>query len=305
VAEAELKIVTGALSYTGGYIARELVRRGHAVRALTGHPRRASPLRGRIETAPYAFDNPAALRASLSGATTLFNTYWVRFPYRGQNFDTAVADTRVLIDAARDAGIRRIVHISVTNPSLDSRYSYFRGKARVERMIDESALSYAIIRPSLIFGVDDVLINNIAWLLRRFPVFAVPGDGSYRVQPVYAGDVAALAADCDQSARNEIIDAVGSEVFTFDDFVGRIAAAISSRAARLHVPPLLARVLIGLIGAALHDVLLTRDEMYGLMDELLTSAAAPIGPTRFSTWIEQNASKLGADYVSELDRHFR
>jgi NADH dehydrogenase len=189
----ELSVVTGALGYTGRYIARALFERGARVRTLTAHPSQPNPFGERLEIAPMDFGSPDILAQCLDGASTFYNTYWIRFPYRGATFKTAVENTRTLLRAARKSGVRRIVHISITGAAEDSPLPYFRGKGIVEREIAQSGLAYLILRPTLIFGVEDVLVNNIAWLLRRFPLFTIPGRGDYRVQPVFVADLAALA----------------------------------------------------------------------------------------------------------------
>ncbi len=301
----QLDVVTGAFSYSGKYITRRLLDTGKRVKTLTSHPNRPNPFGRRVSVAPFSFDSPDQLLADLRGATTLFNTYWIRFP-RGQlTFDHAIRNTRTLINAARQAGLRRIVHLSVTNPSEQSSLPYFRGKALIERLIMQSGLSYAIIRPTIIFGPEDILINNIAWLLRRLPVFALPGRGDYPVQPIFAEDLADLALRLAQQQGNIIVDAVGPEVFTFAQCVRLIAHALHRRPAIIHVSPYLMRIFAMLIGPLLGDVLLTRDEIAGLMDGLLISHAPPTAPTRFSDWIRLHAHSLGRRYACELDRHYR
>ncbi len=130
-------------------------------------PRSRSPNRfgKRLSTSPFNFDNPAALARTLEGADTLFNTYWIRFAHGGINHDTAVENLMTLISAAEDAGVRRIVHLSITNATLDSPLPCSRGKARVEDAICQSSMSHAILRPTVIFGREDILQNNIAWML--------------------------------------------------------------------------------------------------------------------------------------------
>ena len=302
---AELDVVTGAFSYTGKYITHRLLANGRRVRTLTGHPDHPDPFGGRGATAPYAFDDPAALTASLRGADTLFNTYWVRFCRGGVTFDQAVGNSRILFRAARNAGVRRIVHTSVTNPSADSQLPYFRGKALVEQALAESGVSYAILRPALLFAPEDVLINNIAWMLRRCPIFAVLGRGDYRLQPIFAEDYADLAVEAARRDEDIIQDAVGPETFTFDELVRLIAEAIGSRAWIVHVRPGLALFLSRLLGMLVGDVVLTRDEADGLMADLLATDAAPVGHTRLSDWLRANADGVGRRYASALSRHFR
>src|SRR5216684_7680454 len=233
----EPEVVTGALGYTGRYITRALFERGARVRTLTAHPSQPNPFGERLEIAPLDFDSPDSLARNLEGVSTLFNTYWIRFPYRGATFETAVANTRTLLRAAQKAGVRRIVHISITGAAEDSPLPYFRGKGIVEREIAQSELSYLILRPTLIFGVEDVLVNNIAWLLRRFPLFAIPGRGDYRVQPVFVADLAAFAVNGASDTDNRIVDAVGPEIYTFRDFVRTLARALGRSAPIVPVPP--------------------------------------------------------------------
>jgi uncharacterized protein YbjT (DUF2867 family) len=297
-------IVTGAFGFTGRAIAGRLLAAGWRVRTLTGLPARLSPFGARVPAAPYRFDDPEALAESLAGAAVLFNTYWIRFPRRRTTFATAVANSEKLVRAAARAGVARIVHVSVSHPGEHSPLAYFRGKAAVEKIIAGSGLSYAILRPTVVFGRGDILINNIAWFLRRFPVFAVPGSGGCRVQPIFVDDLA-QAALATASGKNEIVDCAGPEVFTFDELIAAIAAALGRRARLIHVPPRAALVALGAIGAVMRDVVLTREEIAGLMADLLVAGAHPAAQTRFSDWLEQNGAWLGREYASELGRHFR
>jgi uncharacterized protein YbjT (DUF2867 family) len=303
--ENEFDVVTGASGYTGRYIGRLLFSRGRRVRTLTGHPMRAVPFGDQIEAVPFNFDRPDELKRSLEGADALFNTYWIRFPYAGQTFDTAVANTRVMLDAATAAGVRKFVHISVTKATESSPLPYFRGKAMVETAIRESALGYAIIRPALIFGVEDILLNNIAWMLRRFPFFAIPGRGDYRVQPIFAADLAEIAVNAARDERSVTLDAVGPEIFTFDELVRMIASAVGSKSRIVHVDPRIAVAFAWIVGWFVRDVTLTRDEARGLMTNLLVTDSQPNAATRFSEWLRDNADKIGVAYASELARHFR
>ena len=229
--------VTGAFSYSGKYITRRLLERDEQVITLTGHPDRPDPYDGKVKAYPLNFEDEAGLIASLQGVQTFYNTYWVRFD-RGENTQPrAVENTRTLVKAAVKAGVERIVHISITNPSSDSHLPYFWGKAANEQAVIESGLSYAILRPTVLFGAEDILINNIAWLLRRFPFFAIPGDGGYRLQPVFVDDLAKLAVDVGYTQDNIVWDAVGPDVFTFEELVRLIGKTLGLNRSLLHVPP--------------------------------------------------------------------
>jgi nucleoside-diphosphate-sugar epimerase len=296
--------VTGAFSYSGAAIARELLGAGHRVRTLTGHPGRA-PEGTSIEVRPLDFADPGGLQRSLHGVHTLYNTYWVRFA-RGQlSHQEAVANSRVLFDAAARAGVQRVVHVSITNPSLDSPYPYFRGKAEVEQYLLGTGLPCAIVRPAILFGGAGVLVNNVAWLLRRLPVFAIGGRGDYPVRGIHIGDLARLCAGLGQRADTITLDAVGPQSLTFREMVVAIRAAVGSRAVIVPVPGLLIPALSGALGLVLHDVLLTRDEYQAMAAGLAGSTAPPAGEVVFTDWVREHGPRLGLTYASELDRHFR
>ncbi|MBI3243216.1 MAG: NAD(P)H-binding protein [Chloroflexi bacterium] len=304
----EVHVVTGAFGYTGRYITRRLLARGITVKTLTGHPDRPNPFGDQVSAMPFNFDKPAELTKSLEGASVLYNTYWVRFSHGQNTHERAVANTQTLIRAAEEAGVKRMVHVSIAKPSLDSTLPYYRGKAIMEQTLRESKLSYAILRPTVLFGVEageDVLINNIAWLLRRFPAFAIPGAGGYKLQPIYVEDLADLAVSVGQQSENVVINAVGPEIFTFDELVRLVAKAVNSRAWIVHVPPGLALALAQLISLLVGDVMLTGDEVAGLMGDLLFVDSPPPGQKRLSEWLAQNAKEVGARYASELGRHFK
>ena len=298
-------VVTGAFSFTGKYITQRLLSMGDSVRTLTGRPDDENPFGPQVEAFPFNFDKPRELTDNLRGAKTLYNTYWIRFPHGQVSFDKAVENSQTLITATEEAGIRRIVHISITNPYADSALPYFKGKALVEEAITRSRLSYAIVRPTVIFGLEGILINNIAWLLRRFPMFAIPGSGDYQIQPVFVEDVAEIAVNAGHSNENMVIDAVGPEIYSFDELARLIASWINSRAKIFHVSPRLALVLARLIGSVVRDVVITRDEIDGLMSNLLISKGEPAAPTLFSVWLGQNAEKIGERYISGLERRYR
>jgi NADH dehydrogenase len=246
--------------------------------------------------------------ASLRGATTLYNTYWVRFPHGGTDHDRAVTNSRTLFHAARQAGVERIVHVSITHPSLESPYAYFRGKAEVERALFEVGVPYAVLRPAILFGEGGVLLNNIAWLLRHLPVFGVGGRGDYQIRPIHVDDLAALAVAAGAEpagGASTVIDAVGPERPTFSELVGCIREAVGSRALVLRVPGVLVAPLAGLLGLVLRDVLLTGDEYRAMAAGLADTDGPATGSTSVSEWVQANADGLGRRYANELDRHFR
>jgi len=302
--QGETVVITGAFSYTGKYATRLLLSRGYRVRTLTYHPERANPLGDQVEVFPYNFDHPEQLTQTLSGASTLINTYWVRFPHGHTTFETAVQNTRTLITTAKDAGVGRIVHVSIANPSLESPLGYYRGKAQLEQAVLNSGLSYAILRPTVIFGLEDILINNIAWFVRRFPVFGIPGDGRYAIRPIYVEDMARLIVDAAEQEASTVLDAVGPETFSFEELVRLVAVQAGCPARLIHLPMPLAYVSTLLTGWFVGDVVLTWEEYQGLMGNLLAPEGPPAGETRLSQWLAENHERLGSHYASEVARHY-
>ena len=298
-----LDVVTGAFSYSGSSLARALLQSGRLVRTLTGHPDRA-PAGTAIDVHPLDFDDQLGLVASLSGATTLYNTYWVRFARRTVDHERAVANSRALFHAAQRAGVQRIVHVSITHPSSASPLPYFRGKAMVERALAECDVSYAILRPAILFGGDGVLLNNIAWLLRRLPVFAIGGRGDYRIRGIHVDDLARLCLAKAVETHDSVTDAVGPERPTFTELVGAVRDAVGSRARLLHVPGATVPVFARMLGLALHDVLLTADEYRAMAAGLADTDGPATGPTALSAWLAQHGEGLGLRYANELGRHF-
>jgi uncharacterized protein YbjT (DUF2867 family) len=301
----EVDVVTGAFSYSGAAIAGQLLARGSRVRTLTGHPARA-PAGTPIEVWALDFASPDGLRRSLDGADTLYNTYWVRFARGRVSHEAAVANSRALFAAASAAGVQRIVHISITNPSLTAADSYFRGKAQVEQALAECGVpSYAIARPAVLFGGDGVLLNNIAWLLRRLPIFAIGGGGEYRLRPIHVDDLAALCVDLGARPDTVTVDAVGPESVTFRRLVDAIRTAIGSHSVVVPVPGAAIGALAALLGVALRDTLLTPEEYRSMAAGLADSDAPATGSTSLTEWIGDHGDELGRHYASELDRHFR
>jgi uncharacterized protein YbjT (DUF2867 family) len=301
----QVDVVTGAFSYSGAAIANQLMDRGHRVRTLTGHQGRA-PAATPVEVRPLDFGAPDELRRSLDGAHTLYNTYWVRFPHGEITHEQAVVNSRALFAAAAAAGVQRIVHVSIINPSLTAADSYFRGKAQVEQALAESGVpSHAIARPAILFGRGGVLLNNIAWLLRRLPVFAIGGGGGYRLRPIHVDELARLCVDLGGRTDDVVLDAVGPESVTFRQLVEEIRAAVGSHSLIVPVPSAAIPAFASLLGVVLHDTLLTADEYRSMATGLADSAAPATGVIGVTDWIRDHGDELGRHYASELTLHFR
>lgn len=298
----ELHAVTGAFGYSGKYITRRLLDAGKGVLTLTHSPRRPNPFGNRVRAVPFNFEAPEKLVESLRGVAVLYNTYWVRYNYGGVTQDDAIRNTLALFRAAREAGVERVVHVSITNPSADSPFEYFRGKARLERGLVESGLSHAILRPAILFGKEDILVNNIAWTLRRLPVFGMAGYGRYRLQPIHVDDLARLAVEQGAQRANVVVNAIGPETFEYRELVRMIAQAIGVKRLLVPLPPDMVFAAGWAVGKLMGDVMVTRAEIGGLVAGLLCVEAPPAGTTSLSGWVREHADSLGRRYASELAR---
>ncbi len=300
--KSNIHAVTGAYGYSGKYIAQKLLDRGQQVITLTNSPNRPNPFGEKVRALPYHFDNPEKPAQNLEGVSVLYNTYWVRFNHKLFTHADSVKNTITLFNAAKQAGVERIVHVSITNPSKDSPLEYFSGKAQLEEALIETGLSYAILRPTVLFGKEDILVNNIAWALRRLPIMGVFGNGRYRLQPIYVEDLAQLAVEQGESRENTVINAIGPETFTYKEMVETIAGIIGKKRLILPVPPFVGYLVGKLIGKLVGDVTITREEIDGLMGNLLYVDAPPAGTTKLTQWARQHAATLGKSYTSELAR---
>lgn len=300
---APLDAVTGGFSYSGAAIARALLTHGRRVRTLTGHPERA-PAGSDIDVRPLTFDDAERLRASLTGVDTLYNTYWVRFPHGTTTFEVAVENSRRLFAAAAEAGVRRVVHVSITHPATDSPYAYFRGKAAVERHLLGTGLPHAIVRPAILFGADGVLINNVAWMLRHLPVVAVGGRGTYRVRGIHVDDLARLCVELGAGDADTVADAVGPQSVTFRELIDCVRTAVGSKALVMPVPGWVMPPLTAALGLALRDTLLTSQEYKAMTGGLADSSAPSTGRIVFTDWVAEHGGQLGRHYANEISRHF-
>ncbi len=294
-------LVTGAAGYSGAYVARRLLDSGRGVSTLT---RDIAEVPAPISAFPYRFDAPDDMVEAFRGVDTFYNTYWVRFGRGSFTHDDAVRNSIALVDAAVRAGVRRMVHVSIMNPGLDSPYSYHRGKAQVEDAVRASGMEYAIVRPSVLFGGNDILLNNVAWLLRRLHVFAVPGDGRYPIRPTHVEDLADLMVELGSRSSSMVRNAGGPETFAFGDLVRSIRDAVGTPALVMNLPKATVLPLISVVNRLTGDVTLHREELDALMDGLAACDGPPAGPRRLTDFLSEQAHELGAHYASEVRRNY-
>jgi NADH dehydrogenase len=294
--------VTGAFGFSGKYITAKLLENGINVRTLTSSAKRQNPFGDKVEVLPFNFDKPDQLVESLKGIKVLYNTYWVRFNHTGFKHSEAVDNSIILFEAAKKAGVERIVHTSITNPSVTSEYEYFRGKAILENELLKSGIPHSILRPAVIFGKEDILINNIIWTIRTLPVVAIFGDGKYKFQPIFVEDYAELAINEGKVTGNRTIDAIGPETLSYNEIVKLICKILGKKRILMHVSKGFGVFASKIVGKLVGDIVLTNDELGSLMQGLLCTDSHPAGTTKLSEWIENNKETAGKTYTSELAR---
>ena len=302
--------VTGAWSYLGHHITRELLARGTSVVSLSSRTvPDPDPFQGSVQAKPLVWD-VSELTKSLAGTETLVNTYWVRHDrppigHRGiwTSHAEATRNSCILLNAARAAGVQRVVHISITQPSASSHLTYFRGKALVEEHLVKSGMSYAILRPSCFFGGGDILINNIAWAVRRFPFFLLPRPLGYRIRPMHVADMAQVACNWAERQDNAIRDACGPDQFGFENLVKFLGQTLVSREPRIVAfPTAVCLRLYQTAGLFIGDTILSRAELEGLAQDLLGSDEEPLGTIKLSEWVAQRTDTLGRSFHPEPPR---
>lgn len=237
-------LVTGGTGYVGTHVCRALIARGFMPRLLVrpgSESRIPEDIRERGRITPGDVTNRESVENAAQGTKAIVHLVGIirEFPARGVTFERLhVTATRNVVDAARLWGIPRFVHMSALGARAGGPAGYSDSKGRAEDCVRQSGLRWTIFRPSVIFGPGDAFLNELAGILRTSPLMPVPGDGKYRLQPVFVGDVAKGFADAllrrDTEAR--IFDVGGPERFSYGELLDRIAASVGRRARKLHVP---------------------------------------------------------------------
>ena len=293
-------LITGASGFIGGAISHRLIGRDE-IRSLTSHPEK-NRFGERVQSFAYDFDAPMRMEEAFRGVDVFVNSYYVRFNYGRATFELAVDRTRELIALARLAGVRKIVHVSVSNADERSDLPYYSNKGRIERLVRESGLDYTILQPAIVVGPGDILVNNIAFFLRRLPVFTIFERGEYRVQPITVDAFADLAIEAidaiDGPHGHATLPVAGPRDWIFLDLVRAVHAAVGSRARIVHAPAALALAGLKVAGLFLGDVVLTPDEVTGLTREYLYVERPLRRGADFAQWLAQPgvASTLGRRY---------
>jgi uncharacterized protein YbjT (DUF2867 family) len=247
-------LVTGGSGFVGNWAVAELLARGHEVRCLV-RPGSEGKLKtvSRVEMAPGGILDKAAVAAAARGCDAVIHLVGIirEFPGRGVTFEAVhVQATEIVVDAAREAGARRFLHMSALGARGEDADAYHVTKFQAEEYVRTSGLTYTIFRPSVIYGPEDQSINLFARQIRAFPLFPVIGDGLYKMQPVAVGTVAqafALALEL-PATENRIYEVGGPEALTFNELIDTLAEVLGRRVYKVHLPVWSMRLAAFLLG---------------------------------------------------------
>ena len=269
--------VTGASGFVGRHVTTLLAGRGHQVRALVrDDPGRAAAALP-AERTPGDLADPAALAALTRGADVIVHLVGIIVEAGAATFEAVhVEGTRRLLTAAREAGVRRFVHMSAVGARDEPGATrYHRTKWRAEELVRSSGLSHAIFRPSIISGPENRPIRTLARLHRWSPLVPVFGDGSFAMQPVWIGDVAlAFALAAERPALSGVFELGGPATLTYEEFVRAIGRAAGHPRRLVHVPLAVARAAAAALGVMGPLAPLTLDQLQMLVEGSATPANA-------------------------------
>ncbi len=232
--------VTGATGFVGSHLCRELAARGHAVTALVREGSSAERLAGEnISFARGDITRPESLPPAFQGCDAVVHLVGIIRERPGQTFEGIHAEgTASVVRAARQAGVRRLVHMSAAGTRPDAASSYHRTKWLGEEAVRASGLEWVVLRPSLIFGRGDGFTTTMMDLVRRAPVVPVIGSGKNLMQPVAVGDVcAAFAASVEEERHTgQTYELGGPDRLTYEEIVRMVVRAMGLRRRFVHIP---------------------------------------------------------------------
>lgn len=243
--------VVGGTGFLGTAFVRELYERGHTVRVLSRHPEKLANLfRGRsVEARAADVTRPDSLPPALEGAEVVihcvqFPGYPVEDPARGRTFmEVDARGTLRTVRAASQVGVRRFVYLSGVGADPDAPEAWFRAKGVAEQAVAASGMAGVRIRPSWVYGPEDVSLNRFVTVLRRVPLFFPQlGPGSQRINPLFVEDLAPVVAEAatEERADGTAFEIGGPITYSMDEIIRLVMEAIGLRKPIVHFPlPLL------------------------------------------------------------------
>lgn len=255
-------LVTGASGYIGRHLVARLVQEGEKPRCLVRNVKRAAsilPAAG-IELVQGDTTQSASLEDAVQGIETIVHAAFLtadrkeRAPHQYEK--TNVEGTANLIQAAKKAGVRRIIEISGLGTRPDKPGSYMQGRYLAEQMLKESGLDWTIIQPSVLFGKDAPFIKGLTDLIHTSPVVPLIGGGKIQFQPIYVEDVVTVILHVlhePERTRNKTYTIGGPEYYTFTQVIDLLLHTMHTKRLKAPAP----RPLVG-VGAAVMEAVLPK-----------------------------------------------
>jgi uncharacterized protein YbjT (DUF2867 family) len=240
-------LVTGGSGFVGGHVVHELRGRGLAVRCLVRDPRKGAKLAAwGCELSQGDMTDPASLRRAVDGADTVVHLAAIRQGREEQFRRIMVDGTRDLLAVAKDAGVRRFVHMSAlgTSEATKDLVPYYRAKWAMEQEVKGSGLDHVIFRPSFIFGRDGGILPTFKKLAKLAPFTPITGPGTQRIQPIWADDAATDFGEgvTRDDVTGRTFELGGPDVVSWNEFWSRLKAVRGMKRPSIHVPVPLMRL---------------------------------------------------------------
>jgi len=269
-------LVTGGTGFVGRRLVARLVEAGEKVRVLARGLRPAE-LPADVELVKGNVVSGEGLPSALEGVERVVHLVAIIREGGGQTFDDVIRQGAVnLVNAAKAAGVKKLVHQSAIGARDDPYFLYHKAKWDAEQAVIRSGLRYTIVRPSLIFGEGDEFFITLAGLVRWNPLVPIAGDGKTRFQPIWIEDVVTCLVEClrDGVHDNAVVEIGGPEQLTYEEMVDLVARVLGKRRLKVHVPLFLMRPLVSLMEFALPKPPVTREQLKMLAIDNVTEADA-------------------------------
>ena len=233
-------LVTGGTGFLGRRVVRELLERGHQVRLLVHTPGTERMFSHRqVEVQYGSVRDPVALSSAFYDVESVVHLVGVIRPTRRDSFENVHREgTANVLAAAKEAGARHFLHVSVIGAANDRSYPYLYTKWQGEQEVLNGGIPYTIFRPSMLFGEGDEFLNALAGLVRLFPLVPVIGSGKNRLHPLAADDLARCIAITlgREDLKGRTLDLGGAERLSYNQLVSEVAKAMGKRRLRFHLP---------------------------------------------------------------------
>lgn len=286
-------LVTGGTGFVGRRLVARLVEAGERVRVIARGVRQARLADG-VEVVKGNLASGGGLSEAMEGVERVVHLVAIIREVGDQTFDSVIRQGAVnMVNAAKAAGIKKLVHQSAIGARDDPHFLYHKAKWDAEQAVRESGLKYTIVRPSLIFGEGDEFFSTLASLVRWNPIVPIAGDGKTRFQPIWIEDVVTCLVEClkDGVHDNAVVEIGGPEHLTYEEMVDMVAQVLGKRRLKAHIPLFLMRPMASLMEFVLPKPPVTHEQLKMLAIDNVTEPDAV--PRQFAFQPQRLADGLG------------